>query len=219
MPKLPGWVVPVLVLTSLIALLPPALISRARATKSTSPRINIIPDMDFQPRFLPQTENEMYLDGRSMRPRMEGTIARGALREDDHFDRGQQNGEWATAFPMEVTRQVMNRGRERFEIYCAPCHGVGGYGDGMVSRRASELTELGHANWTPPTSMHDELVRERPVGHLFNTITHGIRNMPPYGSQIKTADRWAVVAYVKALQRSQNATLSDVPPDARPALQ
>jgi mono/diheme cytochrome c family protein len=88
----------------------------------------------------------------------------------------------------------------------------------MVAKRADELAQLGKANWTPPTSLHDEVVRQRPDGHIFHTITNGIRNMPAYGSQISVEDRWAIVAYVRALQRSQNALLDDVPESLRPTL-
>jgi mono/diheme cytochrome c family protein len=200
------------------ALLPPAIIARARATRSESPRINLIPDMDYQPKFLPQTENALFADGRAMRPEIEGTIARGELREDDHFYRGRVAEEWASGFPVPVTRELMERGQERFEIFCAPCHGLSGRGDGLVARRADELALSGNAVWTPPTSIHDETVRGRPAGHLFNTITFGIRTMPAYGSQIDVGDRWAIVAYLRALQRSSAATIEDVPESVRPTL-
>ena len=105
-----------------------------------------------------------------------------------------------------------------YKTHCAVCHGTAGFGDGMVAKRADELAQLGKANWTPPTSLHEDVVRLRPDGHLFNTITNGIRNMPAYGSQIAVEDRWAIVAYVRALQRSQNARVEDVPEDLRPTL-
>jgi mono/diheme cytochrome c family protein len=101
------------------------------------------------------------------------------------------------------------------DIYCSPCHGLAGYGDGMVAKRAEELQE---GTWTPPSSMHSDLIRVRPAGQLFNTITNGIRNMPAYGQQISVEDRWAIVAYVRALQRSQAATVEDVPRDLRTSL-
>jgi mono/diheme cytochrome c family protein len=110
---------------------------------------------------------------------------------------------------------MLLRGQERFNIYCSPCHGLTGAGDGLVSRRADALQE---GTWVPPLTFHGDQVRGRPVGHLFNTITHGIRNMPAYGAQIPAEDRWAIVAYVRALQRSQNATVADVPPDLRAGL-
>ncbi|NLF69939.1 MAG: cytochrome c [Candidatus Anammoximicrobium sp.] len=121
-----------------------------------------------------------------------------------------------TRLPVPVSMDLMRRGRERYNVFCAPCHGTGGYGDGMVARRAAEMQAAGAdsaANWVTPTNYHTDELRSRPVGHLFNTVTHGIRSMAAYGKQIPVADRWAIVAYVKALQRSQHATgAEDVPP-------
>jgi len=150
-----------------------------------------------------------------MRPDPPGTVARGELDEDDAIYRGKRGDEWITTIPVPVTGALLARGRQRFDIYCSPCHGLAGYGDGMVAKRAEALQE---GTWTPPSSFHTDLVRSRPVGHIFNTITHGIRNMPAYGPQIPVADRWAIVSYVRALQRSQNATVADVPPDLRAQL-
>lgn len=216
---MPRWITPVLLILTVLALVPAAMITRARMTTSKVPRINLVPDMDYQPKYLPQTANAMFLDGRAMRPQPEGTIARGRLVEDQHFSTGRVGDDWATTFPMPVTAELMARGRQRFEIYCAPCHGLAGHGDGLVARRADRLMEQGQATWTPPTNLHDDTVRERPVGHIFNTITYGIRTMPSYGAQVPEADRWAIVAYVRALQRSSRATLDDVPADVRPTLQ
>jgi mono/diheme cytochrome c family protein len=128
---------------------------------------------------------------------------------------GKLGESWGEAIPIEIDRSLIERGRQRYDIYCSPCHGLAGFGDGMVARRADELLE---GTWTPPTSFHSDLLRERPAGHLFNTITNGIRNMPAYGPQITVEDRWAIVAYVRALQRSQNATVDDVPDDIRAQL-
>jgi mono/diheme cytochrome c family protein len=122
---------------------------------------------------------------------------------------------WIEQIPVPVTEQLLRRGRERYDIYCSPCHGLAGQGDGMVAKRADALQE---GTWTPPASFHTELVRGRPVGHLFNSITNGIRNMPGYGPQIAVEDRWAIVAYLRALQRSQSATVEDVPPELRAQL-
>jgi mono/diheme cytochrome c family protein len=148
-----------------------------------------------------------------MRPPVAGTVARAGLREDDHYERGIANGDWATTFPdkIEVNMTLLERGRERFTIYCQPCHGVAGYGDGMINKRAMELVNLGTngTTWVAPKSIHEEQIREQPIGQIYNSITNGVRNMPPYGPQIPVADRWAIVAYVKALQRSQNASERD----------
>ena len=113
---------------------------------------------------------------------------------------------------------LMRRGQERFNIYCAACHGLGGYGDGMVARRAAEMQQSGAntaAGWVAPTNYHTDEIRGRPVGNLYNTITNGIRTMPAYDKQIPVPDRWAIVAYVKALQRSQHAKPQDVPETER----
>ena len=113
-----------------------------------------------------------------------------------------------------VTMDFLKRGQERFIIYCSPCHGQSGYGDGMVARRAKGLQDAGSdaaSGWVTPKNYHDDEMRQRPDGHIFNTITNGIRTMPPYDKQITVMDRWAIVAYVRALQRSQDAQLEDLP--------
>ena len=222
---MPRWLVPAFVLLVLVSLVPAALIHRARADLQRTPRINLIPDMDYQPKYLPQTANAMFRDGRAMRSPVEGTVARGQLREDDHFHRGRVGDAWATTIPQEALgtagswEAMLARGRERFGIYCTPCHGEAGDGQGMIAVRGLDLMDRGLAIWTPPSSLHTELVRGREAGHLFNTITNGIRNMPAYGPQVDTADRWAIVAYIRALQRSQRATIDDVPEELRDSLQ
>lgn len=221
---MPRWLVPAFLLLVLTSFIPAAMIAKARATKQSYPRINIIPDMDQQPKFLPQTENDLFADKRAMRSVPAGTVARGQLHSDDLFYRGREGDAWAKTIPARAAQEagswdaLLVRGQQRFGIYCAVCHGAAGYGDGMVAQRASSLAERGLANWTPPSSLHDDVVRGRPDGHLFNTITNGIRTMPAYGTQIPPADRWAIVAYVRALERSQRATLGDVPEEARGSL-
>lgn len=212
---MPRWAIPTLILLLALALVPPLLITRAGSTTFRQPRIHWIPDMDHQFKYKAQQENLLFADRRAMRLPVEGTVATGELRADDAFYRGIVGTDWATDFPMDVTRDVMLRGKQRHDVYCAPCHGLDGSGLGTVAVRAQELQE---AKWVPPASFHTDLVRSRPVGHLFNTITNGIRTMPAYGPQIPPEDRWAIVAYVRALQRSQNATLEDVPADVRPSL-
>jgi mono/diheme cytochrome c family protein len=211
----PRWVVPALIALAALALVPFAYVARARASRSPVPRIHLFQDMDNQPRFKSQQANPLFADRRAMRPEVAGTVAHGELREDERLFRGVDGGQWVREFPVTVDRALLDRGRERYGIYCAPCHGLAGYGDGMVSRRADRLQE---GAWVPPSSLHADTVRSRPVGHLFNTVTHGIRNMPAYGASIPVADRWAVVAWVRVLQRSQHATLADVPEKDRPGL-
>ncbi len=210
------WTIWVLITLAVLSLLPFALIIRARSARTAQPRIHVFPDMDNQGRFKTQQVNPLFADTRAMRPPVEGTVARGQLREDDHLYRGIDGEGWAAGFPTTVSRELMERGRQRYDIYCSPCHGLAGYGDGVVSRRATELQE---GTWVQPSSYHTELVRSRPPGHIFNTITNGIRNMPPYGFRISVEDRWAVAAYVKALQLSQNAGIEDVPPEHRADVQ
>lgn len=125
------------------------------------------------------------------------------------------NTPYSKEYPPEILEelkahpaQLMKRGQQRFNIYCSTCHGLEGYGDGLVSRRAAQLEQ---PTWVKPLSLHDEPVQQQPVGKLFRTITHGIRKMPGYGSQVSPADRWAIVLYIKALQRAKNASASDVP--------
>ena len=206
----PRWLAYAAAVAIALALVPFALIARARATTSTSPRVQIIRDMARQPKLKSQAADPLFADDRAVRPAVVGTVARGELHEDVAFWEGRDANGWATAFPMPVTAEVMRRGRERYDIYCSPCHGLSGYGDGPVAKRADALQE---GTWTPPSSYHTDLVRSRPVGFLFNAITNGIRNMPSYGAQIPAADRWAIVAYVRALELSQDATIGDVPPE------
>ena len=197
------------------SLLPLALFVRARTATSEKPRLHLIFDMDNQVRRKPQSYSPLFEDGRAMRPPVEGTVARNELGPESVLWSGRDaNDEFIKGYPDEIklTEEFVLHGRERFNIYCAPCHGVSGYGDGMINKRAQALAE---GTWTPPTSMHDELVRDRSNGHLYNTIKNGIRNMPGYGAQTTLEDRWAIVAYVRALQRSQRTTIEDVPPAKR----
>ena len=188
---------------------------RARVTTTSKPRIHIIPDMDNQPRYATQSRNPLFADRRAMRPPIAGTVARGTVLGNPALATGKLGNDWVVAIPAPVSPSMLERGRQRYDIFCSPCHGLAGAGDGMVAKRADELLE---GTWTPPTSFHTDLLRQRPAGHLFNTISNGIRNMPAYGPQIPVEDRWAIVAYVRALQRSQNATVDDVPEDIRAQL-
>ncbi|RJP21909.1 MAG: cytochrome c [Candidatus Omnitrophota bacterium] len=202
-------------IAALLALLPLLFIARARVVRSDRTRIHLIQDMDNQPKFKAQSSNPLFADRRAMRPRVLGTVAREQLNEDTRLYLGMSNGEFVPTNPLPITEALLKRGQERYDIFCAACHGLAGYGDGMVAIRADELQE---GTWTPPTSYHNDLMREREDGHLFNTITNGIRNMAAYGPQIPAQDRWAIVAYIRALQRSQNAKLEDVPEELRASL-
>lgn len=206
------------VILALIGLIPLAIIWKARVGKSTEPRIHIVQDMDNQERFKAQQPSALFRDGRAMRLPVAGSVARGELRSDPHFYEGLAGGSFATTFPpqVKVTRELIEHGQQRFIIYCAPCHGLDGAGKGPVAMRADELAEPA---WVAPLNLSSDEVRARPVGHIFGTITRGIRSMPAYGDQIGEADRWAIVAYVRALQRSQHATLEDAPAEQRARLE
>lgn len=209
----------VYILTILLTglLIPPALIATMRSTVKKKPRIHYIQDMDNQFRYKAQQVNEFFDDQRAMRQPVRGTIARGELQDDPHYDKGLVDGAWAETFPapVGVTVDLIERGRDRFNIYCLPCHGEAGFGDGIIHERAFRLVTAGvnGTQWVEPKSLHEAAIREQPLGQTFSTITNGVRTMAGYGSQIPVDDRWAIVAYVKALQRSQHAKESDLPAD------
>ncbi len=165
-------------------------------------------DMHDQPKLKPLAESDFYSDHRASRAPVEGTVARGHLDDDELLNTGKEGGKDATEFPWPVTGEVMARGRERFDIYCAPCHDRTGGGDGMIVRRG----------YRRPPSFHIDRLRQAPVGHFFDVITNGFGAMPDYRDQVPVADRWAIIAYIRALQASQNATLDVVPPAEREKL-
>ena len=162
-------------------------------------------DMHNQPKYIPLRESDFYTDRRSGRPLLEGTVARGDAQGDELLYTGKVNGELATVFPFPVTEAVMRRGQERFDIFCSPCHARTGDGDGMVVRRG----------FRAPPSFHIDRLRQAPPGHFFDVITNGFGAMPDYRQQVPVRDRWAIVAYIRALQASTAAGLGDVPADRR----
>ncbi len=203
------------VLLVVLVTVPAVVIARICSVYSSKPRVHVFMDMDVQPKLKAQQASLLFADGSAQRPPIAETVARGELREDPAYHAGKlsEEGErWVTEFPMPLTDAVMQRGRERYDIYCAVCHGLDGGGSGMVAVRAAALQE---AAWVAPASFHSDQVRERPIGHLFNTVSQGIATMPGYAAQIAVDDRWAIVAYVRALQRSQNAAAGDVPPGVK----
>lgn len=215
--KLP-WLLPLIYSVAIISFIPLCSIYYNRTATHSLPRWSLIPDMDNQPKWRGQQANTMFADHRSSRPWPEGTVARGMLRDDTHFYQGIVNGEWATGLPPQITvdQALLDRGRERYNIYCMQCHGEAGYGDGAVSRRAELLKE---GTWTVPLTYHGDQVRNRPAGHIFNTITNGIRTMPAHGSQVSPEDRWAIIAWIRVLQASQHAELADLPAARRGELE
>jgi mono/diheme cytochrome c family protein len=165
--------------------------------------------MHDQPKFKPLAKNDFFADRRSARPLVDGTIARGHLREDAALNTGKADGKPVDTFPFAVSAAVMARGQERFDIFCAPCHGRTGTGDGMIVRRG----------YRKPPTFHEDRLRQAAPGYTFDVITNGFGAMPDYAQQITVRDRWAIVAYIKALQRSQHAAIDGVPAAARAALE
>lgn len=212
---MPRWAIYLGLILVLLSFLPLALIARSRGMASERPRIRLVQDMGKQPKYKPQADNPLFADGRAMRSPVPGTVARGEFGLEEPRSTGKTGAVWASGNALPVTMPLLRRGQERYAIYCAPCHGLAGFGDGLVARRADQLQE---GTWVPPTSLHTGQVRARPDGHLFNTMSQGIRNMPGYAAQIPEDDRWAIVAYVRALQRSQNGRVEDVPPELRSSL-
>ncbi len=214
--ELPKPLVYGLIVLAVASFVPFAFFAQARSAKMEHGRLHAVWDMDFQPKFKAQRENPFFADRRADRPPEEGTVAVGHANLDDHLYRGQIDGAWATTFPKQValTDATMARGKQVYGTFCTPCHGFDGDGDGMVHKRAETLQQ----GWVPPSNLHQEYLRQQPVGELFNTITHGIRNMQPYGAQIAPDDRWAVVMYVRALQRSKASELKDIPEADRAGL-
>jgi hypothetical protein len=164
-------------------------------------------DMHDQPRFKPLAESDFYPDLRSARQPVEGTVARGQYHEDSYFYTGRVGNNPGDYMPFPVTQEVLDRGRQRFDIYCTPCHGRMGDGNGMIPQRGFQH---------PPT-YHSDRLRKAPLGYFFEVMTEGFGAMPDYAEQIPPRDRWAIVAYIRALQLSQNATQADVNGHAVPS--
>jgi mono/diheme cytochrome c family protein len=158
--------------------------------------------MDRQPKLKPLQESSFFADGRGSREPVAGTVPQGGLRLDDHLFRGRMGDAFVEAFPFAITRTELERGRERYEIFCAPCHDRAGTGRGIIVQRG----------YRAPASFHLDRLREAPSGYYFDVITRGFGAMPDYAAQIPPRDRWTIVAYVRALQLSQNATRADLTP-------
>jgi len=165
--------------------------------------------MADQPRYDFYQESNFFPNGTSARPLPVGVIAVDAPR-DEHLTRGTVEGRPAETFPFQITMSVLERGQQRYEIFCTPCHDFLGTGQGMAVRRGFRR---------PPPSFHDDRLRQAPPGHFFDVITNGFGAMPSYAAQVPAQDRWAIIAYLRALQLSRNATSADVPPDALKTLE
>ena len=160
-------------------------------------------DMHDAPRVEAYEATDAFEDGRGARPLVEGTVARGWLNDDEQLTTGKVDGKLVDEFPFAVTHDVLERGQQRFNVYCSPCHGRTGYGTGMIVQRGLK----------PPPSFHDDRLRTSPVGYYFDVMTNGFGVMQDYRSQVEVKDRWAIAAYIRALQLSQRATIADVPAD------
>jgi mono/diheme cytochrome c family protein len=159
-------------------------------------------DMQVQPKQNPLSRSDFFADQRSERPPVEGTVARGQLHEDTYFYTGRSGSAPGNYMPFPVTKEVLERGRERYNIYCAPCHSLVGDGNGFIPSR-------GFAR--KPPSYHIERLQKAPLGYFYDVMTNGFGIMPDYASQVSPQDRWKIVAYIRALQLSQKATRADVP--------
>src|SRR5215469_12135526 len=158
-------------------------------------------DMHDQPKFFPQRGTDFYADGRSVRPQVENTVARGQLHENGYFYTGLINGKEGDGMPFPATLEVLERGQERYNVYCTPCHSRVGNGEGMIVQRG----------YMKAGNFHTQRLETAPLGHFFHVISNGYGAMPDYSAQVTPEDRWAIVAYIRALQLSQKATQADVP--------
>lgn len=190
----------------LIAMIHLFLLGCTRGRPSEQPPIHLNPNMDYQEKYVPQGPSRFFADGMAMRLPVAGTVARGELFEDRAYYYGRDEIDSLIAtLPVSVTMELLQRGQERYNIYCSPCHSRTGDGQGIVVKRGM----------IPPPTFHEERLRRLPDGYIYDVISNGIRNMPSYRHQISVADRWAIVAYFRALQRSHNATIDDVPVEMR----
>lgn len=166
-------------------------------------------DMHDQPKYKPFRQSDFFADQRSARPLVAGTVARGSLREDAVYFTGKNGNDFVAEIPVKVTPALLARGQERFQIFCSPCHGRTGRGDGMIVQRGFKA----------PSSYHVDRLRAMPIGYFYDVITNGFGAMADYSAQVPPADRWAIAAYIRTLQYSQYAPSADVPPDKRELLE
>jgi hypothetical protein len=176
---------------------------------SRKPPIEVFDDMDRQPKYKPQQASGFFGDARTSRVPVPGSIARGQLREDDGYHTGIVNNMYIGKNPLPITREVLLRGQQRYNIYCSPCHDRAGEGKGIVAIRTP--------SWQP-TNLQEDRQKQMADGEIFSIITQGRRSMPAYRFQVPVDDRWAIVSYVRALQRTTNAKLEDIPQELRESL-
>ena len=166
-------------------------------------------DMHDQPRYDPLQGSTFFSDGRSARPYIEGTVARGHLNRDPVLYTGKRGDQFVDTLPFPLTRAVLERGHERFSIYCTPCHGQTGEGNGLIVQRG----------FSHPPTYTSERVRTQPLGHYFDVMTNGFGAMHSYAARVTPYDRWAIAAYIRVLQLSRSATVNDVPENQRSLLE
>jgi mono/diheme cytochrome c family protein len=188
-----------------IAVTAASIAAGCRGETSAEPPVHLIGDMDWQPKYQANQASPLFEDGRVMRPLVEGTVAQGELREDDAMYRGKSGEEYVATMPVLVDEALLQRGQDRYNIYCTPCHDKSGSGHGMIVKRGYPI----------PIDLASDRVRGFPDGQIFDVITNGVRNMPSYRKQIPIEDRWAIVTWVRVLERSQHASIDDVPPEQR----
>ena len=200
--SMPRWIWGFIIATTVMAMIPFALVAKARASKSAEPHWHVFADMDFQPKAKSDAPFDEFADGRANRGEIAGTVARGLLKEDDpQYFFGLDGDQWLTGLPARIvpTPALLAKGRERYDIFCAPCHGYDGQGGGTVPKRVEQSGKA----WIPANLVSETFVTI-PNGQLYNTISNGRNTMLGYASQIPVEDRWAIVLYVRALQRSQH---------------
>ena len=172
-----------------------------RGETFTEPPLEMFNDMDAQSKYKPQSASAFFADGRTDRIPVTGTVARGHLKDDEFLHYGKNGDAWAKGFPMAVDQDLIDLGAAKYAIYCTPCHGGTGDGNGVTKFRGMAVT---------PT-YHDDRLRDMPEGEIYNTVANGIRLMGGYADKLSTEERWAVIAYMRVLQRAQNASVEDVP--------
>jgi mono/diheme cytochrome c family protein len=181
-----------------------ALSAGCQGQKSSKPPVHLNLNMDFQSSLKSQEETELFADGRAMRPQVAGTIPRSEVVGSEEFRTGKKGDTFVPDIPSQLSRELVDRGQDRYAIYCTPCHGGAGYADGLVTKRGG----------MKPPSFHEDRLVSMPAGQMFEAMSKGVRgNMPSYANKLTVADRWAVVSYVRALQISQNTGLENVPED------
>jgi hypothetical protein len=185
-------------------------VSACRGQTSAAPPIHLISDMQDQPKYLPEAPSPFFSDGSGMRLLPEGVVAQGELREDDGYYRGRgTDGEFLVRIPVPVDQALLARGEQRFDIFCTPCHDKAGSGHGIVPRRG----------FPPPVDLASDHTRGLRDGEIFDVMTTGVRNMPAYRFQVPVADRWAIVSWIRVLQRSQHGSVAELPPDLLPKIE